>query len=149
MAAHRAKAETLKGTARGNVRAEFERIPEYFVQRYGLELREWGRNLTRIGFIKTIVLREGTLSDLSTDEEQGAVLLGVKLRGRIERLNGDDILWLVRPDTEQDERLIAKHVEKMTRVGIPARAELVEPPRPGIPILPTVAGAKRHADGGI
>ena len=148
MAAHCAKAEATKGTARGAVRAEFN-LPEYFVNRYAYELREWGRNLQRIGLVKTIVLREGTLSDLSPDAEQGAVLLGVRLKAEIERMGGDEIRLVISPQTENDARIIAKHVEKMTRVGIPARAELVEPPRPGMPFMPTIAGAKRNADGGV
>ncbi len=148
LAAQRAKAEAVKGTARGAVRAEFN-LPDYFVERYGLELREWGRNFSRIGLVKTIVLREGTLSDLSPDAEQGAVLLGVKLEAKIERLRNDEMKIVISPQTEKDEGIIARHVEKMTRVGIPARAQLVEPPRPGMPFMPTVAGAKRNADGGI
>jgi len=142
------KADLTKGTARGAVRAVFD-LPDYFVQRYGLELREWGRNFSQIGLVKTIVLREGNLSDMSPDPEQGAVLLGVKLQARIERMKGDEMQIVISPMREQDERVIANHVQKMTSVGIRPRAELVEPPRPGMPFMPTIAGAKRNADGGI
>lgn len=145
---HREKAEATRGSARGVVRAAFN-LPDYFVKRYGLELREWGRNFSKIGMVKTIVLREGVLSDMSPDPEQGAVLLGVKLRASIEGLKNDEMMIEISPASEQDERVIANHVQKMTEIGIPARAELVEPPRPGMPFMPTIAGAKRNADGGV
>ena len=148
MAAHRARAEALKGAPRGAIRAEFN-LPEYFVHRYGLELREWGRNFARIGPVKTIVLREGTLSDMSPAEDQGAVLRGVKLKAKIERLKNDEMLIVISPDSEQDERIVRNHVQKMTQAGISAIASLVEPPRPGMPFMPNIAGAKGHADGGI
>lgn len=149
MRAHRAAAEANRDKPRGAVTAEFD-LPEYFVQRYGLELREWGRNLKKIGLVKTVVLREGTLSDISPDPEIGAVLLGVKLQAKIERLANDEMRLLISPATEQDERTIANHVQKMTKVGIPARASLVEPPRPGMPAFPNIIGAPPPpADGGV
>lgn len=148
LAAHKAKAEATKGTARGAIRAEFN-LPEYFVKRYGLELREWGRNFARIGLEKTIVLREGTLSDLSPDVEQGAVLRGVKLKAEIDRMKMDEIRIIISPKTEADERMIANHVQKMTEVGIKPTAQLVEPPRPGLPFMPNIVGATPLPDGGI
>src|SRR6266852_3079416 len=54
-------------------------LPDWFVERYDDELRAWGANFSKIGPIKSIVLREGYFADLSPDAEQGAVLLGVKL----------------------------------------------------------------------
>ena len=81
----------------------------------------------------------------------GAVLLGVKLKAKIERMdNGVDLRLIIAPATEKDERTIAKHCEKMTRVGIPAVANLVEPPRPGMPAFPNIIGAPPPpADGGV
>lgn len=148
LSAHRARAQALKGTARGAIRAEFE-LPEYFVKRYGVELREWGRNMAKIGMVKTIVLREGTLSDISPAEDQGAVLRGVKLKAEKVRQKNDEIYLLISCETEADERIMRNHVQKMTGRGIPAVAELVEPIRPGMPFMPTVLGAKRNADGGV
>jgi hypothetical protein len=146
MAAHRARASANRNTPRGAVAAVFDRIPEYFVLRYGYELREWGRNLKKIGLVKTIVLREGNLSDISPEPEQGAVLLGVKLAARIERLGGDVLQLVISPMTEQDERIIRKHCEKMQKVGIKPQAQLVEPPRPGMPFMPTVSNAIVHGE---
>lgn len=147
--AHRAAAEANRNTPRGAVKAIFD-LPEYFVDRYSLELRAWGQNLKKIGLVKTIVLREGVLSDLSPDPEIGAVLLGVKLKAEIERLSGDVLQLRIGPLTEQDERTIANHVQKMTEIGIKPRANLVEPPRPGMPAFPNIIGApKPPADGGV
>ena len=98
MRAHRAAAEANRDKPRGAVSAVFN-LPEYFVARYSYELREWGRNLKKIGLVKTIVLREGTLSDLSPDPEIGAVLLGVKLQAKIERMdNGVDLRFVLRDE---------------------------------------------------
>lgn len=149
LAAHRAAAEVNRGKARGAVAAVFN-LPEFFVLRYGAELRAWGQNLSKIGLEKTIVLREGTLSDLSPDPEIGAVLLGVKLKAKIERLKNDELRLEISPATEQDERTIANHVQKMTEVGIKPFANLVEPPRPGMPAFPNIIGApKPPEDGGV
>lgn len=112
----------------------FERIPDYFVERYDGELQAWGANFSKIGAVKTIVLREGGLADLSPNEEQGAVLLAVKLIAKMER--GRDRVT-VTPLGEQDEALIARHCEKMQAARIPARAVLVEPARPWLPFMPS------------
>lgn len=146
MQAHRATAEANKGKPRGAVTAIFN-LPEYFVERYGYELREWGRNLQKIGFIKHIVLREGTLSDASPDPEIGAVLLGVTLKAEIERLTGDAMRLVIGPATEMDERTVRNHCQKMQRWGIKAVAQLVEPERPGLPAVPNVVGPTIASDG--
>jgi hypothetical protein len=134
--AHRAQAEANKGKPRGYVSAVFEKIPDYFVERYGLELRLWGQNLRKIGLTKHIVLREGILSDVSPDEEQGAVLRRVTLVAKVERLAQDRLRLVISPATEADERMIANHCQKLQKEKIPARAQLVEPDRPGLPGLP-------------
>lgn len=150
IAAHRARAEANRGTPRGQIAAQFLDIPEYFVLRYGHELRAWGQNLSKIGLTKTIVLREGNLSDLSPDPEIGAVLLGVKLTATIDRLKGDELRLTIKPATEMDRRTIAKHCEKMEGVGIRPFANLVEPARPGMPAFPDIIGAaKPPEDGGV
>ncbi|MCK1445416.1 hypothetical protein IVB43_23815 [Bradyrhizobium sp. 48] len=110
-------------------------IPDYFVERYDDELQAWGANFSKIGPIKHIVLKEGYLADLSPNPEQGAVLLRVALVAEVS--SGRDRVT-VRPLSEFDEGLIARHVEKMQRAGVPAGAVLVEPERAGIPILPRI-----------
>lgn len=111
----------------------FERIPDYFVERYDGELQAWGANFAKIGAVKTIVLREGGLADLSPNAEQGAVLLAVRLVAKMER-QAERVT--VSPQSEQDEALIARHCEKLERARIPARAVLVEPARPWLPFMP-------------
>lgn len=108
-------------------------MPEWFVVKYDAELQAWGANFGKIGPIKTIVLREGYLSDLSPDPEQGAVLLGVRLVAEVSTRR-DRVT--VRPLGEQDEALIARHCEKMERAGVDPRAVLREPLRAGIPFMP-------------
>lgn len=110
-------------------------MPDYFVERYDDELKLWGANFSKIGPVKHIVLREGYFSDLSPNAEQGAVLYRVGLVAEISSVRD----WVtVRPLDEQSEAHIAHHCEKMQRLGIPARAVLKEPERPGIPFLPKI-----------
>lgn len=138
MRAHRASAEANKDKPRGSVSAVFEKIPDYFVERYADELGAWGKNLKKIGLTKHIVLNEGALSDLSPNEELGAVLIRVTLKAEIERLQNDQLRLVITPADERDERMIRVHCEKMIRNGIPSRVQLVEPERAGIPFMPDI-----------
>lgn len=148
LAAYRAKNAARAGLKRKVVDWSFAgSIPNYFLQRYGYELREWARNFAAIGPSKTIVLREGTLSDLSPDPEQGAELLGVVLKATVEKIEGERIRIAVAPETENDERKIRQHVEKMTAANLSPTIQLVEPPRPGLPFMPTIAGAPARGEG--
>ena len=116
----------------------FERIPDFFVERYDEELQAWGRNFGKIGPVKAIILKEGPFSDLSPDPEQGAVLIQVKLIAKMERLRGR---VTVTPFTEQDEELIRKHCDKLERLNIHPRKFWKEPERPWLPFMPTVGSA--------
>lgn len=111
----------------------FKRIPDYFVERYDDEICAWGANLRKIGRIKSFILKEGTLADLSPDPDMGAVLIQVQLR--MEYVHATNTVF-VYPNTEIDEEKIRKHCERMQRAGVPARAKLAEPERAGIPFLP-------------
>lgn len=113
----------------------FDRIPDWFVERYDSEICAWAANFSKIGPIKHIVLREGHLSDSSPDPEQGPVLLRVGLIAKMERLR-DRVT--IAPADEQSEMLIAKHCEKMQRLKVHPRMVLKEPPRPGLPFLPNI-----------
>lgn len=106
-------------------------IPEYFLEKYTEEIDAWARNVRKVGLVKSFILREGALADLSPDPEHGAVLLQVKLMCRPWR-GGVEIL----PLEERDRTLIALHCEKLERAKVPARAVLVEPPRPWLPFMP-------------
>jgi hypothetical protein len=110
-------------------------MPDFFVERYDDELQAWGANFSRIGPIKNIVLLEGRYADMSPNPEQGAVLLRVALIAEVSTRR-DRVT--VRPLGEQDEALIARHCEKLMRLGVAPRTKLVEPERPGIPILPRI-----------
>jgi hypothetical protein len=113
----------------------FERIPDYFVERYNEEICAWGVNLGKIGPVKTIILKEGPFSDLSPAEDQGAILLGVRLIARMEMLR-DRVT--VSPFNERDEEIIARHCRKMQALGVGPRLFWKEPPRPGLPFMPNI-----------
>lgn len=113
----------------------FEKIPDYFAERYNDEIEAWGRNFGKVGPIKSIVLKEGPFSDLSPDPEQGAVLIQVKLIAKMEKLRER---VTVSPLSERDEELIRKHCDKMVRLNIHPRKFWKEPERPWLPFTPSV-----------
>jgi hypothetical protein len=115
----------------------FERIPDYFAERYDDEMRAWGSNFGKVGPVKTVVLKEGPFADVSPDPEQGAVLIAVKLIAKTERLR-DRVT--VAPLTERDEEQIRKHCEKMARLNIHPRKFWKEPERPWLPFMPSIGG---------
>ena len=116
-------------------------VPDYFVARYFLELVAWAKNFQKIGVIKSIVLREGAYAEPSPDEEQGRELIQVKLIAK----RGRDLVEAA-PYRERDRRNIANHCQKMIDLGIAPQTQLVEPPRPGVPFMPTLG--KSNGDGG-
>lgn len=139
MAAHKAAAQAKAGQRPKMARWVFDgSVPEYFVMRYQLELRQWAANFKKIGTTKHIILREGSLSELSPDEQLGAALVQVTLTVKIERMQGDEIRLVVSAADEEQERRIRKHCEKMERNRIPAGAVLVEPERPYMPFMPKI-----------
>lgn len=142
MAAHRAAAQAKTGGRPKMARWVFDgTMPEYFVLRYQSELRQWAANLRKIGTTKHIVLREGSLAELSPNELMGAELVQVTLKCKIERVRGDELEIVVSAADEEQERRIARHCEKMQRNRIPAGAVLVEPERPFVPFMPNIGGA--------
>jgi len=117
-------------------RVKHDRIPEYFLARYDLEIAAWAQNFAKIGPVKSFILREGYFADLSPNEEQGAQLIQVKLFCRMSRKGVE-----IAPYTQRDEELIVKHCAKMERLRVPARAILKEPDRPWLPFMPSI---ERH-----
>jgi hypothetical protein len=114
-------------------RVHIDRIPEFFLERYDREIAAWATNFEKIGPVKTFVLREGHLANVSPDPEQGAELIGVKLICKISRKGVE-----IAPYTPRDEVLIALHCEKLQRAGIGSKQFTPEPTRPGLPVFPTI-----------
>lgn len=117
-------------------RVKFERIPDYFLERYDTEIAAWAENFAKIGPVKSFVLREGYFSKSSPNEEQGAELIQVKLIARMSRKGVE-----IEPFTKRDEEQISKHCTKMQLLGVPSRAILKEPPRPWLPFMPAMGRA--------
>lgn len=138
----------MTGHARITVgRVKIDRIPEYFLDRYDQEIAAWAMNAAKINpkvddkgrlteSVKTFILREGEFSKPSPQEDQGAELLAVRL---IARFSAKGVH--IAPASEMDENLIANHCQKMQLLGVPARARLIEPARPGLPFLPNIRRA--------
>ena len=116
----------------------FDNIPDFFVERYNEEIEAWAANFSKVGPVKQVILKEGPFADVSPDPEQGAVLIGVKLIAKMERVRGR---VTVSPMGERDEELIRKHCDKMVRLNIHPRKFWKEPERPWLPFMPTVGTA--------
>ncbi len=114
-------------------RVKIDRIPEFFMVRYGDEVRAWAENFAKIGPVKSFILKEGHLAAPSPDPEQGAELIQVKLQAKMSRKGVE-----ITPYTPRDQTLIWLHCEKLQRAGLAANQFTPEPPRPGLPFLPNV-----------
>lgn len=116
-------------------RVKFYRIPDYFIERYDREFEKWANEIPRGEFKsrRLFVFREGALAKDSPDPEQGKEMLGAWLFARISRKGVE-----IEPFTRNDQDRIEKHCTKMQLAGVPARARLIEPNRPGIPTIPTL-----------
>lgn len=112
-------------------RVKFVGVPDYFIERYDREIAAWAQNFAKIGPVKSFVLREGYLSDLSPDPEQGAQLIRVQLIAKLSRKGVE-----ISPLSVRDLTLIALHCEKMIRANVPPNAIMQEPPRPWLPFVP-------------
>jgi len=108
-------------------------IPDYFLERYREEFAAWAAQIPYGGFKPTrlFVFREGDIAEASPDPEQGKQLLGAWLLARVSRKGIE-----IEPLTERDKEAIYKHCARMQAARIPANAQLREPERPGIPVIP-------------
>src|SRR3974390_1666910 len=95
------------------------RIPEYFLERYEAEFAKWAAQIPTGEFhpLRLFVFKEGDAAPSSPDPEQGKQLLGAWLFAKLSRAGVE-----IEPYREQDREAIGKHVERMQRAGIPARA---------------------------
>ena len=108
-------------------------IPDYFLERYREEFAAWAATIATGDFkcTRLFVFCEGDVAEPSPDPEQGKQLLGAWLLARISRKGIE-----IEPLTERDKEAILKHCARMQAARIPATARLVEPERPGIPVIP-------------
>jgi hypothetical protein len=119
--------------------SQIKNIPDYFLERYEDEFAKWASYRDDDGRAPSTWLftfNDGEVAPHSPDPEQGRQLLGAWLFAK--RWVGRDGRNHVEiePHREQDREAIMKHCERMQRAGIPSRAVLREPERPGIPTIP-------------
>lgn len=114
-------------------RVKIDGIPEYFLERYDQEIAAWAQNFEKIGPVKSFILKEGHLARPSPDPEQGAELIQVKLIAKMSRKGVE-----IGPYTPRDKTMIWLHCEKLQRAGMGSRTFTAEPPRPGLPMFPTI-----------
>ena len=124
--------------------SSIKNIPEYFLQRYQEEFLTWAAQIPTGEFhpLRLFTFNEGEVAPWSPDREQGKQLLGAWLFAKLSRAGVE-----IEPYRDSDREAIAKHCERMLAAGIPARARLREPERPGIPVIPFGKG-NGHATNG-
>lgn len=126
LAAQRARAAAPKQVRA--VGAEFD-LPEIFVQAYNEELVEWGRELSKHGRCKHIVLRKIPGEPVALNAHGTENYFGVDLIAEVMRLTDDEVRLLIKPETEVSKMLIAKHCEAIERYGLPEPRRTVEQAR--------------------
>lgn len=103
----------------GKVDAVFDKIPQEFVSAYAAELRRWGNGFGALGPHRAVVLRRVPGQEVKLDEYGQEPMVGVSLEAEVEHVAAGHIRLIIRPETDQDERLIARHCEDIRRYGEP------------------------------
>jgi hypothetical protein len=108
-------------------------LPDYFVARYFDDFVNWARQIPTGEFkcTRLITFNEGELADWSPDREQGRAMLGAWLLAKIGKRYIECEAY---SDLDRDK--IRKHCRKLQSFGVRSRDRLVEPERPGIPVIP-------------
>jgi hypothetical protein len=108
-------------------------LPEYFVARYFDEFVAWAKQIPQGVFKPTrlFVFNEGELAEWSPDPEQGKQMLGAWLFARISSKAIE-----CEPFNDSDRTAIERHCRRMIAARVNPRDRLIEPERPGIPVIP-------------
>jgi hypothetical protein len=94
-------------------------LPELFVRAYGEDLREWGRNLSKVGRCARIMLRPIPGAPVVLDDHGCIPMHAVELVASVERITSEEVRLLIAAEDEQSSMLIAKHCEAIMRYGLP------------------------------
>lgn len=100
------------------VSAKFE-LPEVFVRAYHGELSEWGREFSKQGRCKFVLLRKIPGAPVTLDRHGQEPYLGVNLIASVERISSEEVRLRIEAEDEISEMLIAKHCEAIARYGMP------------------------------
>lgn len=87
----------------------FERIPDLFVELYDFQFRVWARDFRKRGPRQAILFQRPPGAPLELDEEARVIQHGAWL---VAEPQGDGVMK-IRPATEQDAELIARHCHEM------------------------------------
>ena len=103
---------------KSKVDAVFDRIPDVFVKAYDTDIRQWGAHFKSSNGKRTIVFRKIMGAPTQKDNWGEDAMLGAALIATVEKRRGG-VRLVIAPETEADERLIAKHCEEILRYGMP------------------------------
>lgn len=106
----------------------FEKIPDFFVEMYDAQFRQWARELRKRGYYQAIPLyippdkpvryRDDGFPE-TLNEEGEWVARGAWLEAHYDAGNmagsGQEPRMVIRPRTDQDAELIARHCREMAR----------------------------------
>lgn len=93
---------------------DFERIPGLFVELYRTQFETWAREVKTRGLRCAIVFNPAPGAKPLFDGEGRIVAAGAWLQAEIDRSRPQEPKIIIRPATEHDEEMIARHVRTMS-----------------------------------
>jgi len=90
----------------------FERIPDLFVQMYDAQFQAWAREFKARGPKQAIRFGRPKGAPVLLDGEGRAIEAGAWLVAEVDR-SGASVRVIIRPATEHDQELIARHTREM------------------------------------
>lgn len=91
----------------------FERIPDLFVQLYDQQFQVWAREFRKRGPKCAIEFQRPRGKPVLLDAGGRPIQAGAWLVAEVDRANPDLPKVIIRPASEQDEELIARHCREM------------------------------------
>lgn len=91
----------------------FEHIPDFFVEMYDTQFRQWAREFQKRGHYAAIVFNRppGTRPILGPDGEP--IWRGCWLEAEIDTSNVQNVRVVIKPRTDHDRDMIEKHCKEM------------------------------------
>ena len=93
----------------------FERMPELFVELYDAQFQTWAREFRVRGTRCAIVFNRASGEATLLDGEGRPIWAGCWLMAEVDRSRPQKPRVIIRPASEHDEELIARHCVKMRR----------------------------------
>lgn len=94
----------------------FEKIPEAFVHAYDFQFQTWAREFRKRGAKCAIVFDQKPGAPVILDGDGRAVAKGAWLVAEVDRSKPAEPRMVIKPSSEHDEDMIARHAREMQGV---------------------------------